>query len=175
MKRFWLNQSSSRKISLQQWRIFHQRIIITDSPPSGVHSCLCPFFTGAKTSSSFCFVFLTWIAFTSCLPSQWMCHYTTRSDRHNQKHSAGVGEVQQTQERWRLECLYSLLKRGYNSHKWTAGEFGYWWDQIHSGDVWNAFRSHIISTYISKTQRPSSFVCFPSRECENISYWCTTL
>lgn len=35
--------------------------------------------------------FLPWrIALTSCLLSQWMCHYTTRSDGQNQKHNTAA-------------------------------------------------------------------------------------
>lgn len=44
---------SCSKISFHQCLILHRRIVITDSLPSGIHACLCPFFTSAKAGSSF--------------------------------------------------------------------------------------------------------------------------
>lgn len=139
---------SRRKISFHQCLILHQRIVITDSLPSGIHACLCPFFTGAKAGSSF---LPWWIALTSCLLSQWMCHYTTRSNRQNQKHCT-VGWRYKWGEGW--GSTDTPLKRGHNSPRWMVGNLSKWWDKIHFGDVWNASQSSIICTYVSTTECP---------------------
>ena len=76
---------SRSKISFHQCLILHRRIVITDSPPSGIlrsslpilHRCQIRLQSPPR-----------WIALTSCLPSPRMCRYTPRSDGQNQKHNA---------------------------------------------------------------------------------------
>lgn len=60
----------------------HQRIVITDSQPSGAQHLSLPIGTRCQTGSVF-FFFLPsahWFVLTSCVPSRRMCHYTARSD-----------------------------------------------------------------------------------------------
>ena len=99
-----------------------------------------------------------WIALTSCLQSQRMCHYTTRSDGQNQKHNAVGLKIYKWGEGW--GSTDPLLKTDHNSRRWMVRNLGQWWGEIHCGDVWKASLGAVLFVHMSAQLNVHHFLCF---------------